>query len=74
MYGWVFSVIGTDRTDRRYQPPSRLFYASDEAIKRLGGEVSYMSKEMRFIILTLVFLALIAGGTFLMFYFGGSMG
>ena len=74
MYGSVLRGVRTDRTDRRYQPPSRLFYASDEAIKRLGWEVPHMSKEMRFIILTLVFLALLAGGTFLMFYFGGSMG
>lgn len=33
-----------------------------------------MSKEMRFILMALVMIALIAGGTFLLFYFANPMG
>lgn len=33
-----------------------------------------MSKEMRFMVLTLLLILLLAGGTFLLFYLGNPMG
>lgn len=45
-----------------------------EAFKPPGEQVEIMSKEWRFILLTFLLIALLAGGTFLLFYLGNFAG